>query len=325
MTAWREAAVPSFAKVNLALRVLHKRDDGFHEIRSIFQTIDLKDEIRVRFRSGGESKACTDVNADIPSAENLSTKAALAFLRHTQKSGSVEIEIAKKIPMGGGLGGGSSNAAAVLLALPALTRTKVTTAELLELAAGLGSDVPFFLLGGTAAGAGRGEQLYPLPDGLKAWGWMFCPGILVSTPEAYRALGRTEDASSFATIVYGFQSLTWQQPFELESLVRSGLGENDFEPAVFSRHPEIQSVRRELKRSGASIALMSGSGSSVFGLFPSRDSQQAAGRILSADAIPFRLLSRSQYRSIWLKRLAGHCKENLWPPIPSRGIRPTRS
>ena len=157
------------------MRVLHKRPDGFHELRTIFQTISLADTIEIEYRRG-PSKMEFKSDIDIPA--NLVVKAADCVLRALRTNCQLRIRLTKRIPMGGGLGGGSSNAAAMLLALPPLLNKRLPFEKLLELAAELGSDVPFFLMGGTAIGLGRGTELYPLPD---AQNW---PGLLL-TPEIH--------------------------------------------------------------------------------------------------------------------------------------------
>ena len=162
----------SLAKINLDLRVLHKRPDGFHELRTIFQTISLADTIDVEYQRG-RSKIELKSNIDIPG--NLIVKAADLVMRATRAKGQLRIRLTKRIPMGSGLGGGSSNAAAMLLALPAILNKKIALEKLMELAAELGSDVPFFLIGGTAVGLGRGTELYPLPDVPAS------PGLLITS------------------------------------------------------------------------------------------------------------------------------------------------
>ena len=184
----RAAVVPSLAKVNLDLRVLYKRRDGFHELRTVFQTISLADRIGIVYTPGPKTSVAITGNVDIPN--NLIVRAAEAVLNATKAKGAIEFQLHKQIPMGGGLGGGSSNAAAVLLALPVLLGKSVKPAKLHELAAELGSDVPFFLYGGTALGLGRGTELFPLADAPAARGLVVAPGIHVSTAEAYKALDR---------------------------------------------------------------------------------------------------------------------------------------
>src|SRR5580658_8400378 len=155
----RSVKLRSLAKINLDLRILHKRDDGFHELRTVFQTISLADTIEIEYEKSRHTELTIEGSVDIP--DNLILRAAGAYLDAARLSARIHFRLTKKIPMGGGLGGGSSNAAAVLLALPVLAGKRV---DIEQIAAGLGSDVPFFLHGGTMLALGRGEELYPLPD-----------------------------------------------------------------------------------------------------------------------------------------------------------------
>ena len=233
-------------------------------------------------------------------ADNLAARAADAVLQETHKTGEVHIAIEKRIPMGAGLGGGSSDAAAVLLTLPVLCGVALPMHRMLSLAAPLGSDVPFFLLGGAAVGMGRGEELYPLPDYPALPGIVIAPGIHVSTPEAYRALSPTlrnpEDKLA------EFQESV-REPF-VKPLV------NDFEGVVFDQHPRLRAIKRRLLNQGAVHALMSGSGSSIFGLYARKqdvpDGAETSFRIS--------LVTRSRYRSRWLRSLAPHIESDHWPP-----------
>ncbi len=153
--------IRSLAKINLDLRVLNKRPDGFHELRSIFQTISLADTIEIEYQRG-RTKIELKSNLNIPG--NLILRAADILMKAVRATGQLRFDLTKRIPLGGGLGGGSSNAASVLLALPVLLGKRLPFEKLMELGAELGSDVPFYLTGGTAAGIGRGTELYPLPD-----------------------------------------------------------------------------------------------------------------------------------------------------------------
>ncbi|MGC4050901.1 MAG: 4-(cytidine 5'-diphospho)-2-C-methyl-D-erythritol kinase [Paludibaculum sp.] len=186
--------VPAYAKLNLALRVLHKRDDGFHDLRTVFQTISLRDRLEIGFRKARLTTVACECTPQIPN--NIAVRAAQTLLETMRCRAEVTIRIAKQIPMGGGLGGGSADAAAVLLALPQLARRRVDPGRLLQIAASLGSDVPFFLRGGTALGLSRGEELYPFPEPAVSHGVLVTPGIHVSTAEASGGLGRTREIVS---------------------------------------------------------------------------------------------------------------------------------
>jgi len=298
-----QVTVPSFAKLNLDLRVLHKRPDGYHELRTIFQTISLKDTLSIEFDFAKRTQI--DLSSSIDIADNLVVRSARLILEHLKIQAWVRFVLEKQIPMGAGLGGGSSNAAAVLLALPALAGRPVPTAELVRLAESLGSDVPFFFYGGTALGCGRGTELYPLPDQPPRWAVVVSSGIHVSTAEAYRALNRTVTDSltspTQSPILREFQTIAWM-------LDGSGLEQlplkNDFEEPVAEIHRELAAVVRKLRKLGARPALMTGSGSAVFGVFSAAQDARAAANQFRADtAWVVRFLPRRQYLARWRRAL----------------------
>lgn len=298
-----QVTVPSLAKLNLDLRVLHKRTDGFHELRTIFQTISLQDRLRIEFAVSKRTKIQLDSSVDIP--DNLVVRAAKLVLDHLKFKASLRFSLSKRIPMGAGLGGGSSNAAAVLIALPALARRPIPRLELVRLAETLGSDVPFFLYGGTALGVGRGTELYPLPDQPSHAGLVVSTGVHVSTAEAYGTLARsvtsalTSQADSL--ILREFQTVAWAlADRRLDQLPLR----NDFEKAVFGQHPELARAVRRLRKLGARPALMTGSGSAIFGIFGSvAEAKAAANGFRAANAFPVRFVSRQQYGRLWRRAL----------------------
>jgi 4-diphosphocytidyl-2-C-methyl-D-erythritol kinase len=300
----RHARVRALAKVNLDLRVLARRPDGYHELRTIFQTISLADTLELAFTPARRTAVELACELDIPG--NLVTRAARLALGAMRKTGRVEMRLTKRIPMGAGLGGGSSDAAAVLLALPALVGKTLSMAALLELAETLGSDVPFFLLGGAAVGIGRGTELFPLPDGPSRQGLVVAPGVHVSTAEAYRRLSPRLTSDSLQNKIFSFQSQVWDRG-------RSQAA-NDFETVVFEEHGRLAALKRELLRKGAETAMMTGSGSAVFGLFPTREQTSRALRSLKKEeAFRISLVSRVRYRSIWRHALKEHIVGRLWP------------
>lgn len=291
--------VRSLAKINLDLRVLNKRPDGYHDLRTIFQTVSLADTIHIEC-APGRTKIELRSELDIP--DNLVVRAADSVLRATGKRARIGFVLQKRIPMGAGLGGGSSNAAAVLLALPKLLGKPLPTEKLIELGAELGSDVPFLLLGGAAVGLGRGTELYPLPDLPSLPALLITPGIHVSTPEAYRALGRPQGGQAPGAIE--FQALTWN--------IENWASEcrNDFETVVFRQHPQLKLIKGKLLRLGARPALMSGSGSSVFGIFAQRELRDRAagmfGKEFASDQVhSVQLVSRRRYRALWRRQVQG--------------------
>ena len=265
----REIRIPAFAKVNLRLDVLGKRADGYHELRTIFHSVTLHDSLRFRPGRGDGIQLQIQGNERLSQEapeKNLVYRAVDALRRELRIRPGVEILLEKRIPAGRGLGGGSSDAAAALLGYLQFARKKLAQTRLMEIAAGLGADVPFFLLGGRALGIGKGDEIYPLPDIPQRTLLIVSPrDIHVPTPDAYRWLHAPELASltKFAAThkLFEFCALCWSAEGERLS--------NDFEGAVFRRHPRLNQIRRALLQGGASEALLAGSGSAVFGVFPS--------------------------------------------------------
>jgi len=264
----REVRIPAFAKINLRLDIPGKRSDGYHELRTIFQSVSLHDELRLRSSKQRGISLSIQGNAVLsqePFEKNLVYRAVDALRHELRIRYGVEIELKKTIPAGRGLGGGSSDAAAALLGYLRLTGRKLPVPKLLEMASSLGADVPFFLLGGRALGISRGDEIYPLPDIPKLSVLIVSPrNIHVPTPDAYRwlkarPLTLTKDAAD--PKLWGFCALCW-------SAQGSGLS-NDFEGPVFRRHPRLAQIKRALLQRGAAEASLAGSGSAVFGVFPS--------------------------------------------------------
>jgi 4-diphosphocytidyl-2-C-methyl-D-erythritol kinase len=263
-----EVRIPAYGKINLRLDIVGKRADGFHELRTIFQTISLHDELRLR-ASRQPGIALTILGDESlsqePSHKNLVYRAVDAMRRELKIRGGMEIELKKTIPAGRGLGGGSSDAAAALLGTLRLADRKMPAERLIEIAASLGADVPFFLLGGRALGVNKGDEIYPLQDSPKKHLLVVSPKeIHVPTPDAYRWL----EAKPLRLT----KSAANPKLFEFCALCWSGQGNdlsNDFERPVFRRHPRLGRIKRELLQRGAAEASLAGSGSAVFGVFPS--------------------------------------------------------
>jgi 4-diphosphocytidyl-2-C-methyl-D-erythritol kinase len=301
----RSAKISAFAKLNLGLKILYKRPDNFHELRTVFQTISLADTIHVDFTPARKTSIWLQSEIDIPG--NLIVRAAQLVMNASGARGTVEFRLDKKIPMGGGLGGGSTDAAAVLLALPALTGRNLPLEALMELGAQLGSDVPFFLLGGTALGLGRGTELYPLPEMAPLNALVVAPHVHVSTPEAYRALNRKLTQDLPFQYISSFQSRVWN--------LGEQYCENDFEPVVFEQYPHLKSIQRKLRKLGAKPAMLTGSGAALFGVFgSSRDVRQALPAFARDTAFEVVFVGRNRYRSIWRRQLKDHVQGELWPP-----------
>lgn len=264
------------AKINLGLQILRRRVDGYHDINTIFASVGVFDEITLRRRTDGIISCRVDGNPELePGENNLCVRAARA-LRGVAADDTygLDITLLKRIPMGAGLGGGSSDAAAVLTGAARLWELQPESGLLLDIAAGLGSDVPFFLRGGLAHAASRGEVLTPVDLELPYGVLLVNPGIHVPTPWAYRAVGRTDERQAIDLV--GHLGRAAQEPeFLREHIV------NDFEEAVFAEHLVLPELKRRLYDAGAMLALMSGSGSTMFGLFTD---QQTAERAASGFA-----------------------------------------
>jgi len=285
----------SFAKLNLHLEVAGRRPDGYHELRTIFQTIDLADEIEIE--RGGDGVALEVAGAELSAgAANLAHRAATAFLRRWPDGrGGVRLRLTKRIPAGGGLGGGSANAATVLLGLCALARIRPAYADLWREARELGADVPFFLVGGSALGLGRGDEIVPLPDRPAPAGqlWLALPPFAISTAAVFAALAGARRGMPSPLVLAA----------EIGSPAPSGrgwIGENDLEPAAFGVRPELEAIYTHLVGAGARSVRMSGSGSTLFALFDDPAAARAAGV-----GLPYGttwLQSRALGRAEWRRR-----------------------
>jgi len=284
--------VRSFAKINLGLYIGRLRADGFHDLRTVYQTIALHDVIGVEIRPGaGIQILCTD--ARVPCDEsNTCHRVAERVLEKLDAGGKVVIEIEKRLPVQGGVGAASSNAVATMLALERALKKRLTQADRLRIAADVGSDLPLFVIGGTSLGVGRGEEVYPVPDLPPIPMVVVLPEIRVSTPKAFadwdelttshtsdrlNEVGRALSAWLFSPLAGAPAKGGSRAGKLLLDLVRTGI-ENDFEEVVFPQHPELRDIKSELGRAGAAYASLSGSGSTLYGLFRT---QEAAARAVS--------------------------------------------
>ena len=257
----------SYAKVNLGLRIIRKRPDGFHDIETVFHRIGLHDIVEIR---EAEDISVTSTDPAAPSDRtNLAYRAA-ALLRETAGTrAGVSIAITKNIPVGAGLGGGSSNAATVLTMLQELWKVRVLPGHLQEIALALGSDVPYFLRAGSAAAHGRGERLTYFELDMPFAILLCTPGIHVSTALAYRSVtprGGEPERPLKDELMHALRHA---------ALLPAALT-NDFEPSVFAGFPAIAEAKQAMLATGAICASMSGSGSSVFGLYPSTEAAESA-------------------------------------------------
>ncbi len=361
----------SFAKINLGLKIGPARADGFHELRTIYQTIALHDVVRVEVQPGSgieircndprvpldESNTCYQAaervlkvvkagihapagQAGVPQGLKPSpdgaldgTAEAVPFQNQNHElagGGEIVIEIEKRLPVQGGMGAGSSNAVAAMLGLERALGAKISTEDKMRIAAEIGSDVPLFLIGGTVLGIGHGEEVYPLPDLPPMHLVVVTPPIAVSTPKAFAqwddlvaredeltGAGATGTINKFSQAVEAWlresvfsQAVSASEPASgvpavggdraetpLLDLVRAGI-ENDFERVVFPEYPDLREVKRVLEREGARYASLSGSGSTVYGVFGSGEEAQAAAARMNAAghaAVATTTLTREEY------------------------------
>jgi len=255
-----DLTVPAYAKLNLGLRVLGKRADGYHAIETIFQELEFHDTLHFRKRPGHFS--LTTDHATLPVGErNLVWRTVQLLHQHTGCPTEFTIHLEKHIPIGAGLGGGSSDAAATLLGMNRLFRLNLSQERVSELGAQLGSDVVFFLHGGTAFASGRGEIIYPLADISPTWVVLVNPGIHISSGWAYKKLNLK---------LTNFQDIISVHPkFDGGHIagLRDVCPENVLEYPVIQKYPVIREIKAALHWYGAEWTMMSGSGSTVFGIF----------------------------------------------------------
>jgi 4-diphosphocytidyl-2-C-methyl-D-erythritol kinase len=356
----------SFAKINLGLSIGARRDDGFHELLTVYQTIGLHDVIRVSVGRGtGIEIVCSD-----PRVPRDETNTCFRMVERGMKAlggkGRITLKIQKRLPVQGGLGGASSNAIATLLGLEHALKKKLSAEEKLEIAAQVGSDLPLFLVGGTVLGVGRGEHVYPLPDFPAMACVVVTPGIGVSTPKAFAEWDRLRGAGvadrEVASPMRGSDEFGKQKTAELSSprtgegasrtsrgdshskltvsdvsdrmnelsrglsawlsepysgapfgrgraenqlleLVRAGI-ENDFERVVFPEYPELLEGKRALLSAGAKYASLSGSGSTLYGLFASKEAAVRAATRLRKQGWAAQATSTLTRRQYWRRVVA---------------------
>jgi 4-diphosphocytidyl-2-C-methyl-D-erythritol kinase len=273
----RSFTLPAHAKINWRLHVLGRRPDGFHELRTIFQTVTLHD--RLTFAAVADDRlslTCDDTSVPVDDRNLVLRAASLLRERHAVRGGA-SINLEKRIPVEAGLGGGSSDAAIALLGLCHLWHIKTNRQELSEMGAELGADVPFFFTGGTALGTGLGTEIEPLPDVSGEHLLIIKPRAKVSTPEAFRALKRPALTKETGDIILSISRAAGRIRDSLHEVLH-----NDFEQAIYELYPEIALARARLIEQGARRALLCGSGASVFGIFENEEALGLARSVLEA-------------------------------------------
>jgi 4-diphosphocytidyl-2-C-methyl-D-erythritol kinase len=257
----------AYAKINLGLRIIRRREDGYHEIETVFHPANILDTIELK--SEGNEILIESSDPQLSTGRsNLCWKAADALRREGKTARGVKIRIDKRIPVGAGLGGGSSDAALVLRELPNLWNLKISNERLHEIAASLGSDVPYFLRPGNAFATGRGEVLDYFELSLPYWIVIIYPGIRVATRWAYEHVAPKEQIEREDLKRLLLENL--DRPTEWRNKLK-----NDFEELVFQTHETVRQTKDMLYNAGGDFALMSGSGSAVFGLFRNEQSARA--------------------------------------------------
>jgi 4-diphosphocytidyl-2-C-methyl-D-erythritol kinase len=286
--------IPAFAKINLGLRVLGQRADGYHDLDTVFQTVSLHDTIKISATDEAEIVLSCDDRRLAVDETNLVMRAAKSLRARFGTEKGARIRLEKRIPVQAGLGGGSADAAVTLLALAHLWKLSASKHDLLALGSRLGADVAFFLFGGTAHGTGIGDNIVPLPDMSEKFVLIIKPNANTKTSDAFKALDeRSLTTPNSKTI------LSSSQPTEHFVIGRFASLENDFEAVVFDLETEIARAKRALVQSGVQAAALAGSGSAVFGIFDSEDAQRRAIQAIELETgwrvFPCKTVGRAEY------------------------------
>jgi 4-diphosphocytidyl-2-C-methyl-D-erythritol kinase len=287
--------LPAFAKINLSLRVLSKRADGYHDLDTVFQTVSLNDTIEASLVDDPHIVlSCNDLSLPV-NESNLVLRAAMALQDRFGAERGARIRLRKRIPTQAGLGGGSADAAMTLLLLAKLWELNCSRDELIEIASRLGADVPFFFSGGTAHATGIGDQIETLDDVEQKFLLIVKPNANISTADAYRALDERSLTSLIPeTILSSSQPTADSDKIDLANL------NNDFEAVVFDLEPEIRRAKSALLKAGADAALLAGSGAAVFGIFDSEDAQRRAIQAIELETgwrvFPCKTVGRQEYQ-----------------------------
>lgn len=271
----------AYAKVNLFLRISGKRKDGYHNIESLMQSIDLSDDLKIEKSRSNCLITVKCKNADIPLKDNLVYKAAKLFKDMAEIKEGIRITLVKNVPTGAGLGGGSSDAASVLKSLNAMFNHPLSKAKLVKAAASLGSDVPFFLFGGLALAKGRGEKITQLNINIPLWLVLVKPSVHVSTPWAYNSFDKFK--KNKLTRYLGYNRIIRQIKGGDAGIIKS-IGFNDFESVISQNFPVIPKIKNELINAGALAVGMTGSGSTMYGVEFCKEKAQNIYRVLKGNS-----------------------------------------
>jgi 4-diphosphocytidyl-2-C-methyl-D-erythritol kinase len=287
MSTRRRRTYRSFAKLNLHLQVVGRRADGYHELRTVFQSIDLHDLVTLELGGQGARLEVAEGPPELPrDARNLAVRAAAAFLERFAPGAGVRVGLRKRLPLGGGLGGGSSNAATVLLGLRDLLGVPARIGDLEPLARALGADVPYFLVGGSALGSGRGDEVAPLAELPETQLWLAISPFEVSTAEVFAGLGAVGPPRPADAVE------AWVRGGAPPDLAEPGLW-NDLEEPVRRRYPSLDQVYNALVAAGGRPVRMSGSGATFYARFPGSGAEAAAVKLPAGTRLlPARTLSR---------------------------------
>lgn len=285
----------AYAKINLGLEILGKRPDGYHEIRTVLQTVDFHDRLRFERSPGRDITLVSDLDG-VEDDDNLVVRAARALARRAGiPVPGTTIRLEKVIPPGMGLGGGSADAAVTLMALDRLWNLGLKPPELHSIASDLGMDVPFFLYGGSALAVGAGAEVYPIELGEPWPVVLILPEFSIATAEAYSRLRLTKSEMALT-----LQHFAWSSPSRRDRQLDLV---NHLEGATGEHASTIEAHKRSLIDLGALIAMMSGSGASIFGLFPTDSSASEAAATLArrgVTSVATRTLRAHEYRASWL-------------------------
>ena len=285
----------AFAKINLGLKILGKRPDGYHEVRTVYQTVGLHDRLEFSLSRSGRGVAVECDDPGVPSGKgNLVHRACELWRRARRFQGGIRVRLEKRIPAGSGLGGASSDAAATILGLEHLTGDRLDARARFKLAARLGSDVPLFFWGGRVLGCGRGQQVYPLDDLPNRICLVVFPGFGMATAQAYREADLRLTKKRQRPSMKGLGAWPQFSPNEW------GPAENDFEQVVFARWPELAHFKAQLIRAGAETASLTGSGSALYAFFASARQLARALKLVPRgwQAFRTRTLGRDEYQRL---------------------------